>query len=474
MNIHFKTHNNQTTAAAAWQRLLRAAAKPVALLLLVLLSSQLVMAQQPQVLTLADALRYALEANQNARKARLEVENAQYQIDEVRARALPQITGSGNITYNPILQKSALPGDFFGQPGTTLLVAFGQKWNSSVGVSVQQALFDHSVFTGLKAAKTTAEFYKLNEQLTDEQIIEQVATTYYRVLVQRHQVEVIDSTISTTSRLQNILQGLFDNGLAKKIDVDRIAVSVSNLRSSRQQLLNGVILLENQLKFLMGMPIQTPITIPDVDIAAIKPQAIPQTDGINLANRTELQVLRAQETLLQYQKQATKGEYYPTLSLGGSYSYQGLSNSFPVFKGQKRGANWFDVASVGLNLRVPIFNGGATKARMRQNDISIRKLQEDISNTSLGLNLAYENARTQINNSIITLNNQRANVALAQEVYDNTQNNYNNGLASLTDLLNAESSLTEAQNNLSSALLDYQVSEIQLIKAQGTLKTLLN
>ena len=132
------------------------------------------------------------------------------------------------------------------------------------------------------------------------------------------------------------------------------------------------------------------------------------------------------------------------------------------------------MASVSLNLRVPIFNGFATRARVRQADISIRKLNEDISSTKLSLSLAYENSKTQINNSIITLSSQKENVELAQQVYSNTQNNYNNGLATLTDLLTAENSLTEAQNNHSSALLDYKVAEIQLIKAQGTLKSLLN
>jgi outer membrane protein TolC len=432
------------------------------------------MAQQPAALKLQDALKYALNESQNAKKARLDVENSQYQIDEVRSRALPQINGSGGITYNPILQLSAIPGELFGTPGTTTLVAFGQKWSSNAALSLSQTLFDQSVFTGLKAAKTTQEFYRLNSQLTEEQLIEQVATTYYRILVQRHQVGVVDSTINNTQKLQNVLKGLFDNGLAKKIDVDRVAVNISNLRSSRQQLLNGVSLLENQLKFIMGMPIQTPISVPDIELASIQPKVVSQGDSLDVTGRTEYMVLKTQESLLNYQKQATKAEYYPSLSVSGAYSYQGLSNNFPVFKGQKQGANWFDVASVSLNLRVPIFNGFATRARVRQADISLRKLNEDISSAKLSLNLAYENAKTQINNSIITLSSQKENVELAQQVYSNTQNNYNNGLATLTDLLTAENSLTEAQNNHSSALLDYKVAEIQLIKAQGTLKSLLN
>jgi outer membrane protein len=448
--------------------------RKIVLLFVTLFTVTKSMAQEPASLQLKDALNYALEASQNARKAKLDVENSQYQIDEVRARALPQLSGSSGITYNPILQKSALPGDFFGAPGTTLLVAFGQKWNANAGVSLSQTIFDNSVFTGLKAARTTAEFYRLNAKLTEEQIIEQVATSYYQVLVQRQQLGVIDSTIKNTQKVQSVLQSLYDNGLAKKIDVDRIAVNVSNLKSRRQQLLNGVELLQNQLKFYIGMPIQTPITVPDVELATIRPQAVPQKDTIDVSNRTELAVLETQGSLLEYQRQATKSEYLPSLSLSGSYSYQGLSNGFPVFKGQTKGANWFDVASMGLNLRIPIFNGGATKARLKQADVAISKLNEDIAQTKLSLNLAYENARTQINNSVITLNNQQENVRLAQEVYSNTQNNYNNGLATLTDLLDAENSLTEAQTNYSSALLNYRVAEIQLVKAQGSLKSLLN
>lgn len=451
-------------------------AKRWLLLPFLLLAVNLLQAQAPVQLNLKDALKYALEANQNARKAKLDVENSEYQIDEVRSQALPQINGTGGLTYNPLLQKSALPNIFGANPNPneTILVAFGQKWNANAGVSLTQNLFNKSVFTGLDAAKAAREFYRISQQLTEEQVLEQVATNYYQVLVQRQQVGVIDSTIRNTQRVQKILEGQYKNGLAKKIDVDRIAVSISNLESQRQQLLNGVALLENQLKFYMGMPISTAIIIPNAEINAIQPQAVAGTEGIDVDDRTEVRLLRQQEDLLNFQKESIKAEYYPSLSLSSNYSYQGLGNTVPIGKGKSSGVNWVDAASVSLNLRIPIFNGGATKSRVKQTEIGIKKLNEDIANTSLALNLAYENAKTQINNSIITLNAQKKNVQLAQEVYNNTQNNYNNGLATLTDLLNAETSLTEANNNYSSALLNYRVAEIQLIKSKGGLKSLLN
>jgi outer membrane protein TolC len=138
------------------------------------------------------------------------------------------------------------------------------------------------------------------------------------------------------------------------------------------------------------------------------------------------------------------------------------------------GVYWSDFSSIGLNLKVPIFSGFATRARVRQADINIRSLQEDISDTKLGLDLAYQNAKIQIDNSIITIGNQKTNAQLAQEVLNNTRNNYIQGLASLTDLLDAENSLIEAQNNYTSAILDYKLAEIQLIKSKGELRTLIN
>ena len=274
-------------------------------------------AQDTLTLNLRDALTHALNANQQARKAQLDVENSEYKIEEVRSRALPQLNGTGTLTYNPLLQKSALP-NIFGpnpNPDETILVAFGQKWNAVGGVSLSQNLFDKSVLTGLDAARTTREFYKLSAQLTEDQVIEQVATAYYQVLVQRQQMRLLDSTIRNTSRVLNILKGQYDNGLAKKIDVDRVTVNVSNLNSQRQQMLNAIALLENQLKFFMGLPIQKPVRIPEAELDEIKPNILAITDSVDFINRLEYKLLKSQEQLYRYQKESYKAEYYPSLSL---------------------------------------------------------------------------------------------------------------------------------------------------------------
>ena len=429
-------------------------------------------AQEIKTLTLKDAITFALENKAEAKKAKLQVENSTYQIEEVRSRALPQISANGNLTHNPILQTNVIDGAAFGAPGTTIQAAFGQKWTSTAGVTLNQALYDQSVFIGLKAAKSTREFYQINEQLTEEQVIERVASAYYQVYVTRQNLNVIDNNLKNTGKVKDIIKGQFDNGLAKKIDLDRILVRISNINTQRQQILNAINLQENALKFYIGMPIETKIVIPQTEFevtatafTAQKPEA---------TSRTEYLLLKKNEQLLEYQKKSVQAANYPILSLTGSYNYLGQGPEVPWFKKPVDGVYWSDYAAVGLNLHVPIFTGFGTRAKVRQAENKLQSVRVDLEETKLALDLEYENAKTQIDNSIISINNQKENSKLAQEVYSNTNNNYIQGLASLTDLLEAENALVEAQNNYTTALLDYKLAEIQLIKSKGELKTLTN
>lgn len=427
--------------------------------------------QGTQTLTLKEAINYALQNKSDSKKARLQVENSEYKIQEVRSRALPQISANGNLTYNPVIQTTIIDGAGFGAPGTTIQAAFGQKWASTAGVSLTQNIFDQAVFTGLRAAKSTREFYQINEQLTEEDVIERVANSYYDVYVQRLNLTVLDTNYVNTTRVKNILQGQYDNGLAKKIDLNRIIVKLSNISTQRQQVINKVALQENALKFYMGMPVETQIVIPNTEFE-ITPQAL--TEAPNVENLTQYLLMKKQEELLVFQKKAVQAEYYPTLSLSAGYNYIGQGPEMPWFAKPSSGVYWSDYSAIGLNLRVPIFTGFGTRAKVRQADVAIRSLKEDLKDTKLSLDIAYNNATIQMENSLITIKNQKENRELAQQVLQNTKNNYLQGLASLNDLLEVENAYIEAENNYSSAILGYKIAEIQVIKSKGQLKSLIN
>jgi TolC family type I secretion outer membrane protein len=439
------------------------------LILIFLIGTSPLIAQEGRRLSLADAINYALEHKAEAQKARLDIQKGELEIAETKAGALPSLAISGNTSYNPLLQENVLPGEIFGQPGTNVRVAFGQKWTSTFTAQVNQTIFNQAVFTGLKAARSTREFYLINAELTEEQVIEKVATAYYQVYQAQQSLENLESNLTLTEQTVEIIQGLYESGLAKKIDYDRSQVALNNAKSNRQQVLNAVQQTENALKFMIGMSIDEPISLPE---ESFEPTTLFTQNANFLSQRTEVKLMNKQLELLEWQKKATEAEYYPTASLSASYGWLGQGSKMPWWNGENNGVFWSDLSSIGLNLRIPIFSGFATKSRVGKAKIEIAKAEADMRDTKLGLQLAYNNARAQLQNSLITIENQEKNVQLAESVLTDTQNNYSLGLATLNDMLDAERDLSDAKDNLTNAKLDYKLAEIELLKSEGSLRTL--
>jgi len=427
---------------------------------------------QQKELTLKDAIRYALENKADAEKARLEVTKSEYKIQEVRANALPNISASGGMVYNPKLQATYIDGSafsFLGAPSGPMKMEMGQKWSANAEAKLTQVLFNQTVFMGLKAARTTREFYMLNQQLTENEIIEKVAQAYYQVYQTRQTLENIESNLALTEKTANVVKGLNQSGLSKKIDVDRTTVAVNNLKSARQQALNGVQLSENALKYMIGMPMSEVITLPKEGFEANYDLAFEKG---NSNTRIELQVLEKQKQLLDLNTKVQRAALYPSLALQATYGYLSMGPKTPIIYGKKDKVYGADYSAITLGVNIPIFSGFGTRAKIHQAQIESQALEATLKDTRLAMDLAYENAHSRLTNNLLTIDSQKENVKLAEEVLLNTQNNYQQGLASLTDLLEAERSLSDAKNNYTNALLDYKLAEIQLLKSQGKLETM--
>ena len=440
------------------------------LLLSVFFVGILYISKAQDAVSIKDAVVFALENKADAKRADLAIKKAEYKIDEAKAGALPQVSANAGLQYNPIIQEMALTTNGKNENGEpvkqTSIIKMGQPWNTNVGINVYQTIFDQRVFTGLKAAKSTREFYQINADLTDEQIIERVATAYYQVFVQEEKLKTIDKSLENTTKVKNVIKSLVDNGLAKPIDLDRVIVQLNNISSSRQQLVNAVEISKNALKFYMGYPIKQEINLEEV---TIEPNLLILEDEINTSMRTEFKVLEKQKELLGFAKEAEKANLYPTVGLSGNYGLQGFGEQFITSKNYM----WSDLASIGLSVKVPIFTGGSTKAKINQAEIDLLDIEEQMNDTKLGLDLEYQNAKSQIENTLKSVDIQRENVSLAEKVLSNTQSNYQHGLATLTEIIDSENALTDARNNYSNALLEYKIAEVALIKAKGDLKTLI-
>lgn len=422
--------------------------------------------------TMREAVGYAMKNSEMLKQARLDIEKGYQQIRETRGAALPQVTGSSVVNLNPLVMVMPLPAEFMGgEPGEFVPIKVGQPWTGTTQVQLSQQLYNKQVFTGLKAARSTEEFYRLSEQLSRENVIQQVAVNFYQVQITRLQMEVIDANIARVDKLEKMITDQFENGLVKRIDVDRVKVNRRNLDAQKLMLENGLRQQENLLKYYMGMPVEEDIVLADPDIASMQvAEVVPSLNStLDFQNLLSFKVLKKQEELLGFQREAIRSEGFPTVSLSGSYSYNSQSGQLALYSSK---ALNYDMATISLNIRVPIFDGFSRRSRAAQSDIEIRRLQADIRHTTNGLNMANQNAKTQLSNSLRTIEVQRSNKDLAREVFENVQHNYQNGLANLTDLLDAEAGLVESQRSLNEAMLQYKIGEIELLKSNGQIESL--
>lgn len=429
---------------------------------------------QPQAMSLADCLNMALTNNQSIAISRYEEQVGDQQIRQTRARALPQINATGNLTDNYKRQVLVLSAGTFGATENQV-VEIGNVYNTAINVDASQALLDASVFTALKAAKAGRDYYKQNTQQQEETVIYQVAQMYYSILASKEQVASLDSNIAKLTKIVNATKGQYDNGLARKIDLDRINVNLTNSKTQRLRQLNQIAVQTANLKVLMGIPMETDVALDEVSFSDIEKQAnnFDAPFDFSLQNRTEIKVVDAQIKLTDLQTKSIRAENYPRLSAFFNYGYNGVGDKLGDYLKSGGSDIWYGVGSVGLRLNIPIFDGMARQARTRQSYIQMQELNKRKENIALSLKAGYQSAMVQIENSKSTIAAQKENVALAENVSSSSEANYKLGLATLTDVLESQSSYVEAKNSYTRALLDYKLAELETIRSAGKLRSLL-
>ncbi len=430
---------------------------------------------QGHTLSLKECLEQALANNQNIAISRYEEKAGDQQVRETRARALPQVNASGNVTDNYKRQVLVLSAGTF--PGVTAdrVLPVGNIYSTAIGADVSQTLFDASVFTALKAAQAGREYYRQSTRQTEEDVINQTAQAYYKILATRQQIRAQDSNIIRLNRIVSATEGQYNNGLAKKIDLDRIKVNLTNAQTQRLQQLNQEAIQLANLKVLIGLPIENDIDIEDISLNSIATQAENFTiaDDYNIENRTEVHLLDAQIRLQNLQTKAIRAENYPKLSAFANYNYNGVTNDFSSFFKSGGGDIWYSMGAFGARLNIPLFDGLARDARTKRSNIQSLELVKKREGTLLSLKAGYQSARKQIVYSLSAIKAQQQNAQLATEVYSSSQANYNLGLASLTDLLESQNSYIQAQNSYTQALLDYKLAELETMRSSGNLRSLL-
>lgn len=414
--------------------------------------------------SLKEAIEYAQNHQVSILNARVDEEIAVNTVKQTIGIGLPQVSGNANFQDFIKLPTSLLPGEFFGKPGTQIPVQFGVKYQSSFGLELNQLLFDGSYLVGLQASKTFKELSQKNLKRTRIETSVAVTKAYYSVLVSNEQLKLIDANLERLRKSLNDTEIMFKNGFVEKIDVDRLTVLKNNLETERENVIRLLALNVNLLKFQMGMTVNSQLTLTDSIEGLQADQALLARDTSAYRNRIEYSLLETQKKLNEFDLKRYKSQFLPSLSAFGSTSQSFQSNNFSELFSTN-----FPSTIVGMRLSVPIFSGGIKLSQVRNAKLAIIKTQNDLINLQNGINLEVDQAQTIYLNSLKSLENQRRNMDLAQEVLRVSRIKYEQGVGSSIEVTTAETALKEAQNNYINSLYDQMINKVNVDKALGNI-----
>ncbi|MBI9034337.1 MAG: TolC family protein [Bacteroidales bacterium] len=439
----------------------------VTLFIAMLLFSDFLRAQNPETINLQDCISHALKQNAEIQKASLHEQEAAWKTKEIGSSALPQLNINGMFNYYIDLPTQILPGELMGMPGQDLEVQFGKKYNTNANLEVSQMIFSKPWITGLQTAKTAEDLYALVTLKTEEDIIYNVSELYYNILINQEQLSTIDYNMKRLESLSGIVELQYEGKIVKKTDWNRVKVNLINLNTQKMMLQDGINKQIYFLKVLIGMPSDTAIYVCDKSFIKSEPVVTSSTAPFNIEEKTEIQLIKKQKEMNQLELQSIKAGYYPALYGFGQFGLQAQRNEFDFFDSDQ---SWYNMNLVGLKLEIPVFDGFKKSTKAKQSKLRMNMLEIDYQNTTNFLTTEYKIALESLSTSFQSFHAQKQNKLLALEVYDQTELQYKEGIAALTDLLNAEAALMDAQTLFNQTILKYKVAELDLKKAKGELR----
>lgn len=417
-------------------------------------------------LTLQQCLKMGLERNLALRVKEGEVRKAPHNLSENRAKLLPQLSGvaSANDNFDPPV--SVTDGSAY---GTLYNVTKTLQYNASAGLQLQMPLYNKQLYTAIDITRLLNSIDRMSYEKAREDLIMQISQMYYLAQNTVEQLGLVRDNIRRLKALRDITVAFYDNSMALEVDVQRVNINLENLQVQYDNAQAMLTQQYNMLKYVLDYPAEQEIC---VELPQTDKVVEPSLPGLS-TNLYELQLLQARETLAKKQLSMTREGYLPTLSLSGSWMFSSYTDKLSHWFHSGPSNHWYRSNGLGLSLRVPIFDGFDKRSKIRKGKIDIETAQTQYANTLKNLQTQYVNATCDMENNRRNYKKQKDNCTLAENVCRVTTDRYKEGIASMTDVLQDEMRITEAQNNYITAHYNYQVANLTLLKLTGQLDKLM-
>lgn len=415
-------------------------------------------------LSLLDALNLTLEQNATILKAKNDLTASYGIVVQTRAVALPQLTASGQYKYTQPSDIETIPFPGFDQQN--------QSWNA--GFQLVQTIYGGGkLVAAVKAARLTRQQALANYQTTIQDTLLSTRTAYYDALLAREQITVHQASVKLLQNELDDQQRRYKAGTVPRFNVLRAEVSLANERPLLIQAQNSYRIAKNNLSNLLGYNLpqdvweDVPMDLSDKLDAKPYQVDLPSAIAHALQYRTELTALRKTEQLDQLNIINAKSGYKPQLQVFAGYNwfnaqYAVAGETPPLALNEE-----FHGYDAGAQVSWDIFDGLLTRGKVVQARANYERSENDLTDETRQIELQVRTAYSDFIEAEEVLDSQKTVQAEAEEALREARARFDAGTGTQLDVLDAETSLTQARNTNAQALHDYDTARAKLERAMG-------
>ncbi|SRR6266498_120249 len=412
--------------------------------------------QDPNLVTLAEALRLANAQASSFQQAALTEQIAAEDVRQAQAAFLPRVTAPVDYIFTSPLMGAT--------PGTPRV----QSFIAANAVSEYQALFnlagDLDVAGRLRAtlAKNRALLAAAHAgtEIARRALAQSVLEAYYGLALGTAQRRAAEQNLAAAEEFEKVTSVLLGGGEVAPVDLTRAKLQTTSRRDELEKARADEVIAAGALRVLVGYDFLKSITTIDLAVA------LPATDDVSsvtsdlIAQRPEFAQFEAQRLAAQQEIRAVRAERLPQLSYSISGGFDTDSLRPPRLKEHSG-------VSASFNLSIPIFDWGASKSRERQARLRAQISESQRLQALRGFAEQFYTARAQAVSAAARTTIATSGIAQAETNLNASIVRYQNGEAQIIEVIDAQTTLVEQRQALYQALFDYQVALGRLRQTTG-------
>ncbi len=310
---------------------------------------------------------------------------------------------------------------------------------------------------GIDAAAASVDAARFGETADAQNLRLRVADAYVGVLRAGRMLQVTRSHVISLEAHARDVENLHGQGMVARNDLLSVRVSLADARQRDLQVASGLELARAAYNRLLGRPMDQAVSLDEIEVEQTQ-EPLVELNARALTGRSELAALARQIEALRHQSAAIRGEAGPQVAISGGYGYQ--DNRYQVHQGQ-----WM----VTLGARWTLFDGGVTGHRAGAVERQAAALAEQRDELASVIGLQVRQTWLDVQETRKRLAVTDSAVAQAEENLQVARDRYANGLATHTEVLDAETLRVNSESNHANALFDAALASLRLKRAAGEL-----